>query len=311
MVMTLAYVGTEGHKLFAQYESNPGNANLCLSLRGSGVAKGTLQCGPNQESAVFTRPDGSQVFGTRGPLGFDYGSNTYESTNANSAYNSFQATWERRAANLTFLASYTFSKAMDNASTFSTMNFSNFRLSRALSSFDATHNFVISYNYALPFGGAGILPKRLTQGWSVNGITRFATGFPIGISQSGDRSLTGAGGVDHPDYVGGLDITPDVRNTPNHQYFSKTAFTSEVLGTMGNANQRFFHGPGTNNWDLGLQKITKVRESMAVQFRAEFFNAMEHVQFNNPSGSFTSGNFGRVTSAHAGRIGQMSLKFLW
>jgi hypothetical protein len=311
MVMTLAYVGTEGHKLFAQYESNPGDANLCLSLRGSGVAKGTLQCGPNQESAVFTRPDGSQVLGTRGPLGFDYGSNTYESTNANSAYNSFQATFERRAANLTFLASYTFSKAMDNASAFSTMNFSNFHLSRALSSFDATHNFVISYNYALPFARAGMLPKRLTQGWSVNGITRFATGFPIAISQSGDRSLTGAGGVDRPDFVGGLVITPDVRDTPNHQYFNKTAFTSEVLGTMGNANQRFFHGPGINNWDLGLQKITKVHESMAVQFRAEFFNALEHVQFGNPSGSFTSGNFGRVTSAKAGRIGQMSLKFLW
>jgi hypothetical protein len=311
MVMTLAYVGTEGHKLFAQYEANPGDANLCLSLRGSGVAKGTLQCGPNQESAVFTRPDGSQVLGTRGPLGFDFGSNTYESTNANSAYNSFQATLERRAANFTFLAAYTFSKAMDNASAFSTMNFSNFHLSRALSSFDATHNFVISYNYALPFARAGMLPKRLTQGWSVNGITRFATGFPIAISQSGDRSLTGAGGVDHPDYVGGLVITPDVRDTPNHQYFNKTAFTSEVLGAMGDANQRFFHGPGINNWDLGLQKITKIHESQSVQFRAEYFNALEHAQFSNPSGSFTSGNFGRVTSAKAGRIGQMSLKFLW
>jgi hypothetical protein len=276
------------------------------------VAKGTLQCGPNQEDSPFTRPDGSTVLGTRGPLGPDFGSNTYESTNANSAYNSLQVSVERRAKDLTFLAAYTYSKAMDNASNFSTMNFSNFHLSRALSSFDCTHNFVISYNYALPFDRAsGMLPKRLTQGWSLNGITRFATGFPIGISQSGDRSLTGAGGVDHPDYVGGLVITPDVRDTPNHQYFNKTAFTSEVLGTMGNANQRFFHGPGINNWDVGLQKITQVHESMAVQFRAEFFNAMEHAQFGNPSGSFTSGNFGRVTSAKAGRIGQMSLKFLW
>jgi hypothetical protein len=311
MVMTLAYVGTQGHKLFAQYEANPGDAALCLSLRGAGVKSGTTQCGPNQENSVFTRPDGSQVFGTRGPLGFDFGSNTYESTNANSAYNSFQATLERHAANLTLLAAYTFSKSMDNASAFSTMNFSNFHLSRALSAFDATHNFVISYNYVLPFAHAGMLPKRLTQGWSVNGITRFATGFPIALSQTGDRSLTGAGGVDRPDYVGGLVITQDVPNTPNHQYFNKTAFTSEVLGTMGNANQRFFHGPGIENWDLGLQKITKVRESMSVQFRAEFFNAFEHAQFGNPSGSFTSSNFGRVTSAKAGRIGQMSLKFLW
>jgi hypothetical protein len=60
-----------------------------------------------------------------------------------------------------------------------------------------------------------------------------------------------------------------------------------------------------------LQKITRLRESMSLQFRAEFFNAFGHAQFNNPTGSFTSSNFGRVTSAKAGRIGQMSLKFLW
>ena len=310
--MTVAYVGTEGHKLFAQYEANPGNAALCLSLRGTGVKSGTTQCSPNLENAMFTKPDGSQVYGTRGPLGFNFGSNTYESTNANSAYNSLQVTLERHARDLTFLASYTFSKAMDNASSFSTMNFSNFHLSRALSSFDATHNFVVSYNYTLPFDRAlGVLPKRLTQGWSLNGITRFATGFPIAPFADRRpfpyrRRWSGSSGLHR-----GLVITPDARSTPNRQYFNKTAFTSEVLGTMGNANQRFFHGPGINNWDMGLQKITRVRESMSVQFRAEFFNAMEHVQFNNPSGSFTSSNFGRVTSAKAGRIGQMSLKFLW
>ena len=112
-------------------------------------------------------------------MGYDFGSNTYESTNANSllqlpaGYGGAQ-----RARNLTFLAAYTFSKSMDNASSFSTMNFSNFHLSRSLSAFDATHNFVVSYNYALPFDHAlGGAPKRLTQGWSLNGITRFASGF--------------------------------------------------------------------------------------------------------------------------------------
>jgi hypothetical protein len=261
---------------------------------------------------VFTRSNGTQVFGTRGPLGFDFGSNTYESTNANSVYNSLQVQLERRTRDFTFLAAYTFSKAMDNASSFSTMNFSNFHLSRALSSFDATHNFVASYNYTIPFDRAfHAAPARLTHGWSLNGITRFATGFPIAISQSGDRSLTGAGGVDRPDFIGGLVITPDVRGTTTHTYFNKSAFSSEQLGTMGNANQRFFHGPGTNNWDLGLQKVTRIRESMAIQFRAEFFNAMGHAQFNNPQGNYTSSTFGRVTSARAGRIGQMSLKFMW
>ena len=322
-VLTMAYVGTAGHKLFAQYEANPGNPALCLSLRGSGVMADTTQCGPNQENTTFTRPDGSQVIGTRYPLGSEfYGQNTYESTNANSLYNALQVTVQRSGKGMTFLASYTFSKSMDNASSFTTMNFSNFHLSRALSTWDSTHNFVASYNYTLPFDRiSGALPKRLTQGWAINGITRFATGNPIGISQSGDRSLTGAGGVDHPDFIGGLVITPDVRNTPNHTYFNKSAFVSEGtstttanggLGVQGTANQRFFHGPGINNFDLGLQKATRLRENMSVQFRAEFFNAFEHAQFGNPSGSFTSSNFGRVTGTRSlGRIGQMSLKFLW
>jgi hypothetical protein len=90
----------------------------------------------------------------------------------------------------------------------------------------------------------------------------------------------------------------------NHTYYNKSAFSSEVLGTMGNANSRFFHGPGLNNWDLGLQKVTRIRESMSLQFRAEFFNAMEHAQFNNPSGNFTSSSMGRVTSAKAGRAAE-------
>jgi len=86
---------------------------------------------------------------------------------------------------------------------------------------------------------------------------------------------------------------------------------------MGNADPRFFHGPGINNFDLALQKITRVHESMSVQFRAEFFNAFEHAQFSTPTGSFTSKQFGDVTSVQTasrgsgGRIGQMSLKFLW
>ncbi|HTS27189.1 MAG TPA: carboxypeptidase regulatory-like domain-containing protein [Bryobacteraceae bacterium] len=313
-LLTLAYVGTEGHKLFSHYEANPGNAALCLSLRGSGVAKGTTQCGPNLEDSTFTLPDGTQIVGTRSPLGsLYYSEDSFLATVANSVYNSLQVTVERRAGDFTFLGAYTFSKSLDDASSYGAyLDFYNFKLGRALSTFDATHNFVASYLYSIPFDrlfqGA---PRRLTQGWSINGITRLSTGLPISLSESGDRSLTGGSGVDRPNYVGGLVITSDVRNTPNHTYFNKAAFTQEALGGQGTAAPRFFHGPGLENFDLGLQKVTKVRESMSVQFRAEFFNAFNHANFSNPSGSFTSGSFGRVTSAGAGRIGQMSLKFLW
>ncbi len=311
-VLTLAYVGTQGHRLIAQTESNPGDPALCLSLRGNGVMPGTPECGPNGELGVYTRPDGTIVNGTRGPLGPNFGSNGYTANFAKSSYNSLQVTVERRAADLTFLAAYTYGKAMDNSSGFSQwVNFMDYGLSRALSQFDVTHNFVVSYNYALPLNRAfPSLPRRLSEGWSLNGITRFSTGFPVTISQSGDRSLTGTSGVDFPNFVGPLVFT-DPRASADHQYFNPDAFTSQPFGGLGNANRRFFHGPGFNNWDFALHKDTRITESMTLQFRAEFFNVFNHAQFNNPTGNFNNGRFGLVSSARDPRIGQLSLKFLW
>jgi hypothetical protein len=319
MVMSLAYVGTQGHRLLTEVEANPGNPSLCLSLTGSGVLAGTAQCGPNKEGATFTRADGSKVYGTRGPLGNSFGSEYYNINTANSNYNSFQASLEKKAANMTFLAAYTFSKSIDNSSGLNVAggntNFSNYGLSRSLSNFDLTHNFVVSYVYMLPLDKhIGWLPKRLTQGWGVAGITRFASGFPVDILQRGDRSLVGSGDIDTPDFVGPL-VTQDPRlpgptGHPN-EYFNKSAFLSGPLGAFGTANRRFFHGPGLNNWDCSLSKETRIRESMAVQFRAEFFNVFNHAQFNNPNGNFTASTFGYVTSARAPRIGQISMKFRW
>ena len=308
----MAYVGTQGHRLIAQAESNPGDPNLCLSLRGSGVAPGTSECGPFGETGTtYTRPDRSTVNTTRGPLGANFGSDGYTRNFASSNYNSLQVSLERKAANFTFHAAYTYSKAMDNSSAFGEwVNFSNYRLSRSLSQYDLTHNFVFSYNYALPLDHAlSALPKRLTQGWNIVGITRFASGFPITISQSGDQSLVGSGSTDVPNIVGAVHIT-DPRN-PTNQYFDPSAFESGPLGSFGNSNRRFFHGPGINNFDFALHKETVLRESMRVQFRAEFFNVFNHAQFQNPVGDFNSNLFGIITSARAPRIGQLSLKFLW
>jgi len=315
MTLTMAYVGTQGHRLISQYDANPGNPALCLSLMGAGVAAGSPECGPGQENGTFTRPDGSLVVGTRGPLGMPgFGCcNSYTANIANSNYNSLQVTVERKAADLTLLAAYTFGKAIDNSSGFNDwVNFTNFRLSRSLSAFDVTHNFVFSYNYALRFDKLGG-PKRLTQGWSITGVTRFSTGFPISIRQSGDVSLYGSENTDVPDVVGPVHIQ-DPRNAgpdgPN-QYFFASAFTSGPFGALGNSNRRFFHGPGMNNFDFSLHKSTRITESVELQIRAEFFNLFNHTQFNNPSGNFTSSRFGLVSSARDPRIGQLGVKLAW
>ena len=94
-------------------------------------------------------------------------------------------------------------------------------------------------------------------------------------------------------------------------YFDKSGFTSELLGTFGTSSRSFFHGPGLNNFDIGLHKDTRLHERAELQVRLEFFNAFNHAQFNNPNGSFTNSNFGYVTSARSPRIGQVSAKILW
>jgi len=319
-VLTLAYVGTQGHQLISQYDANPGTPALCMQLNAEGA---TPTCGPNGEQTTYTLPNGSHVLGTRlnlltpaygGVLEPAFGSgNSYTANISNSNYNAGEITVERKAADVTFLAAYTFSKAIDNASGFGDwVNFSNFRLSRALSAYDVTHNFVASYTWAVPFDRAfGTLSKRLTQGWNLNGITRFSTGFPISLSQGGDVSLFGSGNTDVPDVISAV-VTQDPRKagpTGPNTYFLPGSFISGPVGTFGDANRRFFHGPGIDNTDFGVSKRIPITESMAVEIRGEFFNIFNHANFNNPHGNFSSGLFGIVTSARDPRIGQVSAKF--
>jgi hypothetical protein len=84
-----------------------------------------------------------------------------------------------------------------------------------------------------------------------------------------------------------------------------------MFGQLGTANRRFFHGPGINNWDMGILKDLKLTESKSLQFRAEFFGLFNHAQFSNPSGNIIDSNFGFVTSSSGERIGQVALKFLF
>jgi hypothetical protein len=313
-VMTLAYVGTEGHRLISQREANPGDPAECLQLVQEGA---TPTCGPGLESATFTLPNGKQVFGTRNALGPAFGSgNTFTANISNSNYNSLQVSVERKAGDVTFLAAYTYSKSIDDASGFGDLvNFTNYGLSRALSSFDITNNFVVSYNWAIPFARAfSHAPRRLVNGWNMVGISRFASGFPIGLSEGGlDISLVGSGGTDTPNVIGPVQIQNPRNPGPNgpNTYFLPGAFAAQTPGTFGSANRRFFHGPGLLNTDFALEKTTAITERTAVEFRAEFFNIFNHAQFNNPSGNFASSNFGVVTSARAPRIGQLSLKFVF
>src|SRR5260370_37461879 len=116
------------------------------------------------------------------------------------------------------------------------MNFPNSRLSRGLSSFDVTHNFVASYNWSIPFDRAfRALPTRLTRGWNIAGITHIGTGFPVRIHQcNGDLSLVGSSSTDEP-YIVGQVITQDPHKSgPNgaNTYVLPAAFAAPPRGSF-------------------------------------------------------------------------------
>jgi hypothetical protein len=262
--------------------------------------------------------------GTRDKLGPAFSQNNSFTANiANSNYNAGEITVERKASDLTLLAAYTYSKGIDNSSGFGQwVNFADFHRTRSLSAYDVTHNFVVSYIWALPFdrlfGGA---PRRLTQGWTFNGITRFTGGLPVPLSESDDQSLTGSPNTDVPDVVGKVVKLNPRKADPNCPYsnnqgcfFVPSAFAPGPFGQFGNSSRQFFHGPGLDNTDLGLTKRTRITESIAFEIRAEFFNIFNHALFNNPNGNINSGNFGQITSVRqdlGARIGQLSAKFFW
>jgi Carboxypeptidase regulatory-like domain len=352
-VLTLSYVGTEGHRLIAQTEANPGDPTLCAQLNAQGytdASSGAPGCGPNLEQDTYTL-GASTVYGTRDKLlnpnycpgaqslCFGFG-NTFTKLVANSVYNSGQATIQRTAGDFNFSASYTLAKAIDDSSAFGELiNFSNAKLSRGLSSTDVHQNFVVSYVWEIPFNRMFSRYPRLTKGWQLQGITRFATGFPVQMGEGnpieagsslcpsnqclGDASLTGSPSTDMPNLAGPVHIH-NPRSTLSRTYFDQSAFTGTVCaltpagvltgadcGSFGTANRRFFHGPGINNTDLGVSKMIPVNEAMHFEIRGEFFNIFNHAQFSNPSGDISNDNFGNVTSARDPRIGQVSAKFVW
>jgi hypothetical protein len=340
-LLTVSYVGTQGHHLLLALSANPGSPALCLQLI---AEKATPVCGPGNENVVYTLPGGALVGGSRTPLNqgvspngvvmlasgpvVAFGNDSYFINMGNSAYNSAQINWRHTSGRLQTLLGYTFSKALDLASGYGEqVNPVNPKLSRGLSAFDSTHNFVFSYDYRLPFDSLGG-PKMLTNGWEISGITRFSTGVPITIVEQDDQSLLGTnfGGpiplnVDTPNLVAPVHtLDPRKSACPGPcLFFDPSSFQGSALGLEGNANRRFFHGPGVNNWNFAVIKNTQLKERFVLQFRAELFNIWNHAQFiapgaiglsnfNPTSHLSTTGSFGSITTAAPPRIAQLSLK---
>jgi Carboxypeptidase regulatory-like domain/TonB dependent receptor len=321
-VLSLNYVGTQGHRLLVLEEANPGSPSLCLFLSNpANLAPGQTPCGPFGEDSRYITSTGEVYNGTRGPLGSNFGSNANQATIGNSNYNALQISLRHSSKRLNVLAGYTYGKSQDQASNVGDeVNPLDPSLSKALSSFDVKHNFVVSYSYQIPFENLFHATNRWTKGWELSGITHFSTGLPVTLVNYGDNSLLGSEpnginnyGVDEPDYTGApLDLNSNPRN--GQPYFNTAAFTENALGTPGTAKRRFFYGPGMNNFDMALLKNVQLTEAKSLQFRIEGFNVFNHAQFFGPQavdGNIDSSTFGDVINAAAPRLVQVGAKFFF
>jgi hypothetical protein len=324
MLLSVGYTGSFSRHLLAVHSVSPGNPALCLSLsQPQDVAPGSPVCGPFGENLVYTRANGTIVNGTRSPYPNAIGTDAVYQNMGNANYNSLQTSLKRTAGPLTLLASYTYGKTMDGASSIQEqVNPFDFRREYAISAFDLKHNFVVSYNYEPPVEKLFRASNRLTQGWAISGVSRFSTGLPVTLQSFGDNALVqvqnngvNSVSIDLPNYhpsLGSLNVNHNPRNNP--LAFNTALFSPNALGTFGTSSRRFFYGPGIDNYDVALHKVTRLTESSSLEFRFETFNTFNHAQFDSASavdGNISDATFGKVVKAAAPRISQVALKLVF
>jgi hypothetical protein len=238
---------------------------------------------------------------------------------ANSIYHSLQARLQQRLwRGLSMLASYTYAKSIDDASGFfNTTGDPNFpqnsydlSAERGRSDFDIRQRFTLSYAYDLPlFKG-----HRWSGGWQSFGILTFQTGQPFTVALLPDNdnantgiSQLGFGANDRPNVAG----NPRLSSPTPQGWFDTAAFTIPPYGQFGNAGRNILDGPGLQTVNVSIIKNTALRERLNVQFRTEFFNALNRANFNLPDNFVGSPTFGRVVSAQDPRRVQFAIKLMF
>jgi len=239
-----------------------------------------------------------------------------ENTVANSNYNSLQVSAEKRFSHgLQFQAAYTFSKSIDDASSFeNVLNPLNFRDSRALSLFDARNRLVFSYVYQFPRRNIHGLAGGLLNGWQSSGIVTFQSGFPVPITSSSDLELMDSDFFSFPGEPN--QVAPLERLNPRgagNLAFNPADFQQPAQeGIIGDAPRSVCCGPGIDNIDFSLMKDTVLKERYKLEFRAEFFNIANHAQFSKVDGDISDGaTFGKVLQTRDPRLVQFGLKLIF
>jgi hypothetical protein len=154
--------------------------------------------------------------------------------------------------------------------------------------------------------------SHIVNGWMLNSMVTWQSGFPFTISSGTDNSFTGIN-RDRADFLGG---DANLGSDRPHgemvaRYFDISKFVANAIGTFGSSGKNMIRGPKYFNADVALLKVTNLTGRVGLQFRAEFFNILNNVNFNAPNSNVSSAQFGRITSALDPRILQFGLKLLF
>ncbi len=304
LALEVGYVGSQGRFLGQRYNLN------------AAYPTGAVTSATTGGVTTFT-PVTARLFPAFGDIQF-------QEQIAKSYYNGLQTSLRRRSKNgLTLLVSYTFSKAIDTASstnnsTTGTQKFPqdvrNLAAEKGLSDFDRRHQFTASFNYSLPFGkkgafltNAGGITDFLVSGWQLNGIVSVLSGRPFTPQYSSADVAQ-----QRPDIVG-----DPYANIPAGLAFNPAAFARPVTtptepNLFGNAGRNILTGPYFNSTDLSLMKNFRVTEKAKVQFRWEVFNVFNNTNFQVPVFQLDNANVGTYTqTANENREMQFALKFIF
>jgi hypothetical protein len=288
-VIRAAYVGNKGTYLSGSDDYNPAQEmNPAIYVPGSSTR------GNTQQRRLYR----------------DFSSVNAIVSAHNSNYHSGQFTVEKRfSRGLSILASHTWSKALDD---FGWTNPFSRRFDYGISRDDIAHSFKLSSIWETPrvnlTGPAG----AILNGWGVTSNVLWRGGFPFSVRSGVDNSFSGIS-RNRADFTGSDINAADLGSGRPHnemitRFFDTLLFVQNAAGTFGNSGKNVLRGPRYFNTDIGILKNTRVKERVTVQFRAEFFNLFNNVNFRLPNATLTSASVGRITSAYDPRVIQFGLK---
>ncbi len=286
----LGYVGSKGTKLINVYTLAQGNFGTAPYLVASGFSNNKVLNGMQMAE-----------------------------TTANSHFDSLQASLTKRfSQGLQFLASYTYGRSIDNSSGTPTNELAalpgdqqNRQSQRALSDFDRTQRLVLSGVYDLPkfYGGDSRFAKSVVNDWELSSIITLQSGIPFSVVCASGSTLYNRG-----DLISTAALNPGGSvNSRLGQYFNTSAFSPICVNAApyGTSGRNIIRGPDQRNMDFSIIKFIPTSEKTKLEFRTEFFNLFNTINFANPNNNvLVPGTLGKITSASSGpRVIQFALKY--